>query len=170
MESNRDSFKLSKDSDNSVQLMFDQPKSGQNSYGNWYLYGCIKDGRETSFFATDNLHKKLSIYGQGAELTIRQEEYAPGKSAWNVTAKEGTQTRPPQTATATNGTIDSRTHDIHKQVCLKLAVQMFGNTISLLSDAEVTIIKANMTQLLYVLENPTTEEVKPLTFKGDKPF
>ena len=165
---NRDSFKLSKESDNVVELMYDQPKSGVNAYGNWYLYAVRKDGQETSFFATENLHKKLSIYGQGAEVTIKQEEYAPGKSAWNVVAKEGTKPKP---TSSSNNYINSKIHDIHRQVCLKLAVQMFGTSEGLLSDADVTTIKANMTQLLYVLEDPKSEEdVKPLTFEGEAPF
>jgi len=48
---------------------------------------------------------------------------------------------------------------------------MFGTSEGLLSDADVTTIKANMTQLLYVLEDPKSEEdVKPLTFEGEAPF
>ena len=56
---NKDSFKLSKDADNVVELLYDQPKQGQNAYGAWYLYGVNKEGQETSFFATENLHKSL---------------------------------------------------------------------------------------------------------------
>ena len=68
---NKDSFKLSKDADNIVELLYDQPKQGQNAYGSWYLYGVNKEGQETSFFATENLHKKLSTFGRGATVNIR---------------------------------------------------------------------------------------------------
>ena len=53
----KDTIKLSPDDANIVELMYETPKTGTNSYGNWYLYGVRKDGVETGFFATDALHK-----------------------------------------------------------------------------------------------------------------
>lgn len=163
---NRDSFKLSKDTDNIVELMYDTPKTGTNNYGAWYLYGVRRDGQETSFFATENLHKKLNIYGQGATVIIRKEEYAPNKFAWTVVPQSGNEPKAPSPS-ATN-TIDARTHDIHKQVCLKLAIEIFKthDNTRLISDVDLTIIKTNMVHLLNVLEDTDgqpTEKVKDLT-------
>tara|TARA_R100001594_G_scaffold135464_2_gene177226 strand:- start:2059 stop:2571 length:513 start_codon:yes stop_codon:yes gene_type:complete len=159
----KDTIKLSPDVANIVELMYETPKTGTNSYGNWYLYGVIKDGIETGFFATDALHKKLSVYGQGAKVSITKEEYAPGKSAWTVEPLSGT-TPKPTTAISYNN-IDARTHDIHKQVCLKLAVEMFGGTKDILKDQEVVAIETNMKVLLSVLESE--EIVKDLTSSVD---
>ena len=169
-------FKLNPTDANIVELMYNQPKTGTNNYGDWYLYGVRKDGVETSFFATDALHKKLSVYSQGAKLSIQKEEYAPGKSAWTVKPLEGTTASAPTTTTKT---IDDRTHDIHKQVCLKLAVEMIGNVEGLLTDTEVTIIDANMKALLSILESKEDDivlnKVKRLTSQDpvvndDMPF
>lgn len=173
MEQNKDTFKLSPTDANIVELLYPQPKTGTNTYGNWYLYGVKKDGVETGFFATDALHKKLSVYGQGARVSITKEEYAPGKSAWTVEPIEGTQ---PQASTPinTSKTVDDRTHDIHKQVCLKLAVELFGvKKGGMLTDTDMVTIDTNMQSLLSILESE--EIVKDLTsqdpvLNGDMPF
>ena len=161
MDQNKDTFKLNPTNPNVVELLYAQPREGTNSYGNWYLYGVRKDGIETGFFATDALHKKLSVYGQGAKVSITKEEYAPGKSAWTVQPLEGTQ---PQAVVpvATSTTVDNRTHDIHKQVCLKLAVELFGvKKGDMLSDTDMVTIDTNMQTLLSILESE--EKVKSLT-------
>ena len=174
MEQNKDTFKLSPTDANIVELLYPQPKTGTNTYGNWYLYGVKKDGIETGFFATDALHKKLSVYGQGARVSITKEEYAPGKSAWTVEHLGGTQ---PQAvaSTTTSTSVDNRTHDIHKQVCLKLAVELFGvKKGAMLSDTDMVTIDTNMQSLLSILE--AEEKVKHLTnsenpvISGDMPF
>tara|TARA_R100001460_G_scaffold30415_3_gene60065 strand:+ start:58 stop:552 length:495 start_codon:yes stop_codon:yes gene_type:complete len=161
---NKDSFKLSKDADNIVELLYDKPKQGQNAYGAWYLYGVNKEGQETSFFATENLHKKLSTFGRGATVNIRKDEYAPGKFAWNVIPQGDTQ--PKRTlATVTKDVMDARTHDIHKQVCLKLAVDMIDKKNEILTTGDLVVIEANMMNLLNVLEgksaSETTEDKPP---------
>ena len=162
MENN--TFKLNPTDANVVELLYKAPKTGTNDYGNWFLYGVRKDGVETSFFATDALHKKLSVYSQGAKLSIQKEEYSPGKSAWTVQPLEGTTASTP--TTTTTRTIDERTHDIHKQVCLKLAVELFGTKKGdILSGKDVSIIEANTLALLDILEY--SEKVKGLTSSDD---
>ena len=157
-------FKLNPTDANVVELLYNAPKTGTNDYGNWFLYGVRKDGVETSFFATDALHKKLSVYSQGAKLSIQKEEYSPGKSAWTVQPLEGTTASTP--TTTTTRTIDERTHDIHKQVCLKLAVELFGTKKGdILSGKDVSIIEANTLALLDILEY--SEKVKGLTSSDD---
>ena len=162
MENN--TFKLNPTDANVVELMYNEPKTGTNNDGDWYLYGVRKDGVETSFFATDALHKKLSAYSQGAKLSIKKEEYAPGKSAWTVQPLEGTTASAP---TNTTRTIDDRTHDIHKQVCLKLAVNIFtkNKEVGILTGADISIIEANTLALLDVLEYGG--KVKDLTISDD---
>ena len=168
MENN--TFKLNPTDANVVELLYNQPKTGTNNYGDWFLYGVKKDGVETSFFATDALHKKLSVYSQGAKLSIKKEEYAPGKSAWTVQPLEGTTASAP----ATTKTIDDRTHDIHKQVCLKLAVGIFtkNKEVGILSGADISIIEANTLALLDILEYSENLDinVKDPVVNDDMPF
>ena len=167
---NKDSFKLSKDADNIVQLLYDEPKQGKNAYGDWFLYGVTKDGQETSFFATANLHKKLSTYGRGATVNIRKDEYAPNKFAWNVIPQGDTQPKP--TTSSVGMSQDARTHDIHRQVCLKLAVSKMDNIntqadkLRPFTSGELVVIVANMMALLNILECKSVSE----STEDDSPF
>lgn len=161
---NKDSFKLSKDADNVVELLYDQPKQGQNAYGAWYLYGVNKEGQETSFFATENLHKKLSTFGKGSTVNIRKDEYAPGKFAWNVIPQGNTQPKP--MVSSSNNTIDNRTHDIHKQVCLKLALSLVDKKNTTLTTGDLVVVEANMMNLLNILEGKSASE----TTEDEPPF
>lgn len=149
MENNQ--IKLNPSSDNIVELLYDEPKSGNNKYGRWFLYGVVKDGEETAFFInSENLHKKLSEYGKGAKLNIKKEEYAPNKYAWEVHALNGTtpvaSTNLQQKTLDSSPVLDKRTLDIHKQVCLKLAVQSLDHV-----EFDIKAVEERTYQLLDVL-------------------
>jgi|TARA_R100000329_G_scaffold50557_2_gene46626 hypothetical protein len=168
---NNDSFKLNPSSDNIVELAFDEPKSGTNNFGRWFLYGVNKEGRETSFFTNSaSLHKKLGEYGKGAKLNIKKEEYAPGKYAWEVHALEGTVPSKSQEKTLDSSPVlDARTLDIHKQVCLKLAVQSLEHL-----EFDIKAVEERTYQLLDVLHgsrpNNIAEKVKEVFDTKEMPF
>ena len=60
-----------------LTLAFDEPKTGTNSYGAWYMYG-FKNGDLSSdkdcFFATQSLHAMINTLGagEGDEITIEK--------------------------------------------------------------------------------------------------
>ena len=149
--SQNETLKIKANTDNIVEFLYDTPKSGTNNYGAWHLYGVRDNGREVGIFATDYLHDKLQYYRKGDVVNIRKEEIDGGKIAWNVIPQEGTQTKNSKNTTLG---IDDRTHDIHKQVCLKLAVDMVARKpeYAVLTDGEQVIIEANMKALLRILE------------------
>jgi len=138
-------LKLKTNLDHIVTLRYDQPKTGTNNYGDWFLYGVIHEGEEKGLFATSYLNDKLKFYGEGDVLNIRKEEVG-GKIQWNVIPQEGTDVKRDRGKSAgTNGvpvstptkaiSMDDRTKDIHKQVCLKLAVQSMPPVESFSADA-----------------------------------
>lgn len=157
MESN--TIKLSPDSENVIELLYDQPKTGTNNYGEWFLYGVKKDQEEVSFFATSSLHKKLSGFGKGSKLSVTKEEYAPNKFAWTVNSLKTVQPSAPAPQNSANQHIDNRTHDIHKQVCLKLAIEMLGKVDGIITDAQLIVVDANMNHLLNILEKESSQKV-----------
>ena len=93
----------------------------------------------------------MQYYRKGDVVNIRIENVDGGKIAWNVIPQEGTNVKNEQNTTLG---IDARTHDIHKQVCLKLAVDMVAkkDVHSVLTEGELVIVEANMKSLLQVLE------------------
>ena len=148
--SQNETLKIKANTDNVVEFMYDTPKTGTNSYGAWYLYGVRNDGKEVGIFATEALHKKLQYYKKGDKVNIRKEEYEAGKYAWNIMPEEGTN---PKTESNTTLGLDDRTHDIHKQVCLKLAVDGMPKNGEMYTEAQLTVIEANMRHLLTILES-----------------
>ena len=55
-----------------IEMLFDQPKVGESQYGMYYLYAVRNgDGQtEFSFFATDEVHEKLSVLSKGDTAVI----------------------------------------------------------------------------------------------------
>jgi hypothetical protein len=141
-----------------VEFMFDNCKQGTNTYGNWNLYGLKCEGEDVSLFATDNLHNKIQYYKTGDVIEIAKNETEQGRIMWDITPREGTavknasnSTATPVKATSGSTTPDDRTADIHKQVCLKLAVQSMG------SDFNIEEIESRMYSLLSVLHGTESD-------------
>lgn len=145
-------LKIRANTDNNVKFLFDTPLEGTNAYGVYHLYKFDMDGEEVSLFATDNLHEKLKDFNKDDEVNIRKEEYEAGKMGWIVTPAEGVVAKPGSSNTQTGGEIlkdiDQRTKDIHRQVCLKLAVQSMEKTDIL----DMDTVKLRMEGLLGVLD------------------
>ena len=57
-------------------LAFDEPKTGNNQYGTWYMYGCIHGGEEKVFFASGRLHQMIQLCGfsRGDSFTVLKKE------------------------------------------------------------------------------------------------
>ena len=59
-----------------LTLAFDEPKTGTNSYGAWYMYGFKSDisSDKDCFFATPSLHTMIKTLGagEGDEITIEK--------------------------------------------------------------------------------------------------
>ena len=146
-----ETLRITANTDNIVEFLYDTPKTGTNNYGMWYLYGVKNDGKEVGIFASEALNRKLKDYRRGDRVNIRKEEYEPGKVGWNVIPEEGTSISESKSKSTTFN-IDDRTHDIHKQVCLKLAVDMMETKNKTLTDGDLVVIEANMKSLLIVLE------------------
>ena len=161
---NKPSLKIAEGVDHIVEFLYDTPKEGVNSYGKWHLYGLNHGGSEVGLFATDALHDKLAKFRTGDKVNIRKEEFAPGKLGWNIIPQEGTV--PSKSEAQAPAKADDRTHDIHKQVCLKLAVELMGNKKGSLTEGEVVVLEANMFYLLGILEG--TGSVNTDTDKKDE--
>ena len=140
-----------------VEFMFDYPKQGTNNYGNWNLYGLKCQGEDVSLFATDNLHNKIQYYNVGDVVEIAKNETDQGRIHWEITPKEGTPVRNASNSSAapatSNVSRDDRTADIHKQVCLKLAVQSVG------TEFDINEIESRMYSLLSVLHGTESDDM-----------
>lgn len=76
-----------------VTLSFDQPKTGTNANGEWYLYGVNHNGVEKSFFASKVANDKLVNYSKGAKVKISHVDMGE-KSMYNVEPVNGAVSTP----------------------------------------------------------------------------
>ena len=127
-----------------VTFKFDTPKTGNNQHGEWNLYGVEHNGTDSSFFASPGLHRRIKSFSQGDSISI-VKNMQNGRTAWDV--KELGSSK----STNTSMTMDARTKDIHRQVCLKLAVESIG-TKTKVTDAYYKDVKERMEGLLAVLD------------------
>lgn len=86
MDKKNKPLKFNPNISNKVILAFDEPRTGENQYGTWYLYG-IKEtiNGENGFFATKILHELLQGKGlkAGAKLEITKI-VNDNKTTWDV--------------------------------------------------------------------------------------
>ncbi len=76
----------------SLELLYDEPKVGQSQYGEYYLYAVRNGGPdELSFFATEDVHEKLSKMNKGDRFTITK--IAEQKGSKIITRYEVTPTQ-----------------------------------------------------------------------------
>ena len=99
-----------------VTFKFDDPQTGTGQYGEWNRFGVDHKGEDSSFFASPGLHSRIKSFKQGDSIKIIKR-MSNGKTSWDVKKTGGSPT--PVMS-------DARTKDIHRQVCLKLAVESIG--------------------------------------------
>ena len=149
-----------------------------------YTFGF--DGTEKVFWSTDTFHERLRGFQIGDKVTIEHKKMKSDKGAYtqyfvhadqdvllgkskeegNGVPQEGTTTRSAMNVDNTPKIGSSspnwdkinadKTADIHKQVCLKLAVQLHGTSKIALDKDETASIEYNMYALLEILESNNT--------------
>jgi len=64
-----------------LKLIRDKAYVGQNSYGQYYLYGVTENGEEKSFFASEDIHAKILEAGlhSGDEFSIKKVPQQQGR-------------------------------------------------------------------------------------------
>ena len=159
-------IKFAEDIEYNVTFKFDTPQTGTGQYGEWNRYGVEHEGMESSFFASPGLHNRIKSFKQGDSVKIIKKAYN-GKTSWDVKQIGGDSTI---NSSATLSP-DARTKDIHRQVCLKLAVQSIGDKAKA-TDAYYKDIKNRMEGFIAILdpEDAIVEAVKE-KFDGEEiPF
>ncbi len=127
-------------------------KTGENDYGPWHLYHMQHNGEKYSHFAQPNLHSQLESFAEGDRLTIRKEQTEKDGYKWVVNGNSESKPIVPPTAKSPRVMIDDRTHDIHRQVCLKIAGQSFPASDRPWNDELVKEFERRTESLLRVLE------------------
>ena len=172
MSQEKQTLKLEPNITNKIKLNFDKPKTGSNDYGDWFLYGITHKGEEKNLFATKYLSDMLGKYGAGDVLKVTKGTNE-NKTVWSV-IKVGEDNKAMSNGSMGEFKIDGRTRDIHKQVCLKLAVESLGVVKSDNDDSDyLKIVAYRMDKFLEVLEGKADSLVEKVKeeFAGEEiPF
>jgi hypothetical protein len=128
-----------------VVFLYDRCKSGTSQYGTWYLYGVIFDEEPHGLFADEHLHAMLRQYRKGDQVVIRREQDLKGNLSWGVST--GPSKTPPSPIRQ-----DSRTKDIHRQLCLKVSVLSFPRLNKQWDDEIINEIKSRTESLIKILD------------------
>ena len=145
-------------------------KSGTNTYGPWFLYKLNYNGEQYPHFAQPFLHEKLQEYGEGDVVTIQKLQTSRDGYDWVVTGDSNHKPDPPKTPTPVaakpqqSPVFDDRTHDIHRQVCLKVAVKSFPASDKCWNDEVLAELKRRTDSLMVVLEGVSHEKDDNLPF------
>ena len=134
-------IKFGENEEYNVTFKFDTPQTGTGQYGEWNRYGVDHKGEDSSFFASPGLHSRIKSFKQGDSIKIIKR-MSNGKTSWDV-KKTGGSSAPVMS--------DARTKDIHRQVCLKLAVESIGAKTKV-TDAYYKDVADRMMGFLAVLD------------------
>ena len=72
-----------------VKLTFDEPRTGEGPYGEWFMYGCLHKGEEKVFFPSKTLHTMIQMceFGDGSEFKVLKNEGDDGKMFFTLNGK-----------------------------------------------------------------------------------
>ena len=81
MNNGKSKVELNLGQESRLKLTRDKAYIGQNSYGQYYLYGVLENGEEKSFFASEEIHAKILEAGlhSGDEFSIKKVPQQQGR-------------------------------------------------------------------------------------------
>ena len=126
-------------------------KNGENDYGPWHFYQFNHNGEKVGHFAQPNLHLQLREYQEGDIVTIQKQQTEKDGYIWVVNGNSPLK-QPSPISKPLQTSFDDRTHDIHRQVCLKVAVKSFPSTDRPWTEEVLGELKRRTDSLMLILE------------------
>ena len=65
-----------------IELLYDEPVTGTNAYGNYYLYAVKSGTQEYSFFAPESVHNELKILSRGDRAIVNKTAHQKGSKVF----------------------------------------------------------------------------------------
>jgi len=138
-----------------VTLMYAECKSGESQYGPWHLYGIDYEDQSQGIFADEYLHDILLHYSKGDKVIIRREHDHTGKLRWEVIPNG---INPFKHNRSDTYQLDDRTKDIHRQVCLKVAVMSLPSTDKPWTTEIISELRSRTKLLIEVLDGISQDD------------
>jgi len=135
-----------------VTLKFDKGFENEGANGPYYSHTVLNDGVDTIMFASPKLNELItSDYGSGDTLRIIKHDTKP--TTWGVHKEGEADVKTVSNVKPVQVTNDARTHDIHRQVAVKIVCQNTDFSLKEISEEQYNLLSKNVQIILNLIEN-----------------
>ena len=135
-----------------VTLKFDKGFENEGANGPYFSHTVLNDNVDTIMFVSPKLNDMItSDYGRGDTLRIIKHDTKP--VTWGVHKEGEADVKTVANVKPVEVTNDARTHDIHRQVAVKIVCQNTDFSEKQISDEKYAMMYDNVQIILNLIEN-----------------
>jgi len=135
-----------------VTLKFDKGFENEGANGPYFSHTVLNNNLDTLMFASPTLNDMItSDYGRGDTLRIIKHDTTP--PTWGVHKEGETSVKTVANVKPIEVTNDARTHDIHRQVAVKIVCQNTDFSEKEISEEQYDLMYENVQIILNLIEN-----------------
>ena len=135
-----------------VTLKFDKGFENEGANGPYFSHNVLNNNVDTLMFASPKLNELItSDYGTGDTLRIIKHDTKP--VTWGVHKEGEADVKTVANVKPVEVTNDARTHDIHRQVAVKIVCQNTDFSEESISDEQYAMMFDNVQIILNLIEN-----------------
>lgn len=75
----RNKLELQLNKPTQIELLYDEPVTGESNYGKYYLYAVKSGNQEFSYFAPEEVHEELQNFSKGDKVVVTKSAVQNGK-------------------------------------------------------------------------------------------
>ena len=135
-----------------VTLKFDKGFENEGKHGTYFSHTVLNNNVDTLMFASPDLNDMItSDYGRGDTLRIIKHDTNP--TTWGVHKEGESSVKTVANVKPVEVTNDARTHDIHRQVAVKIVCQNTDFSEKEISEEQYDLMYENVQIILNLIEN-----------------
>jgi len=135
-----------------VTLKFDKGFENEGTHGTYFSHTVLNNNVDTLMFASPDLNDMItSDYGRGDTIRIIKHDTKP--TTWGVHKEGEASVKTVANVKPAEVTSDARTHDIHRQVAVKIVCQGLDFTTSEIGEDQYDLLFKNIQIVLNLIEN-----------------
>jgi len=135
-----------------VTLKFDKGFENEGANGPYFSHTVLNNNLDTLMFASPTLNDMItSDYGRGDTLRITKHDTRP--TTWGVHKEGEADVKTVANVKPAEVTNDARTHDIHRQVAVKIVCQNTDFSEKEISEEQYDLMYDNVQIILNLIEN-----------------
>ena len=135
-----------------VTLKFDKGFENEGANGPYFSHTVLNNNLDTLMFASPTLNDIItSDYGRGDTLRIIKHDTKP--TTWGVHKEGEADVKTVANVKPAEVTNDARTHDIHRQVAVKIVCQNTDFSEKEISEEQYNLLSKNVQIVLNLIEN-----------------